>query len=219
VVLVTGATGNIGQRVVAGLVEAGERVRAMTREVSRAGWLPAGVELVRGDFEDRGSLREAVRGVDRVFLLSAPWPSLPSHDLALIEAAEEASVRHIVKLSAMGTERTPRLALVAVAALHEPRHERWAYTLTGPELLTERDQLSVLARLLGRQPVIAECSPQDMHQNMLASGLPPEIAAAFTEGLTLLRGGGAEVLTEDVREVLGRPPRSFEAWAREIAGA
>jgi hypothetical protein len=49
----------------------------------------------------------------------------------------------------------------------------------------------------------------------LTSGLPPEVATVFTEGLTLLREGGAEVLTGDVQEVLGRPPRSYEEWARE----
>jgi len=47
VILVTGATGNVGRRVVERLVAAGRGVRAVSRDPDRAG-LPAGVEAVLG---------------------------------------------------------------------------------------------------------------------------------------------------------------------------
>jgi nucleoside-diphosphate-sugar epimerase len=67
-VLVTGATGLIGNAIARRLVERGERVRALVRDVERAGRvLPAGVELVRGDVTAPESLPGAMRGVERVF--------------------------------------------------------------------------------------------------------------------------------------------------------
>lgn len=64
-ILVTGATGDVGRRVVAGLLAAGERVRALVRRPVR---LP-GVEVVTGDLTDPDSLAIAAQGVDRVFLI------------------------------------------------------------------------------------------------------------------------------------------------------
>src|SRR5690349_10701979 len=97
-ILVTGATGTIGREVIAQLVGAGERVRAMTRDPAKARALSGELDVARGDFEDGASLRAALEGIDRVFLLSAPWPTLPAHDLALIAAARDARVRRVVKL-------------------------------------------------------------------------------------------------------------------------
>src|SRR5262245_10930286 len=63
-ILVTGATGNVGRQVVSRLCAAGMPVRALTRS---GGDFPAGVEVARGDLRDPLDLR----GVDAVFLL---WP-------------------------------------------------------------------------------------------------------------------------------------------------
>ncbi|OSC70402.1 hydroxylase, partial [Streptomyces sp. BF-3] len=50
-ILVTGATGTVGRRVVEQLLERGEQVRALTRDPERAEF-PAGVEVVGGDLTD-----------------------------------------------------------------------------------------------------------------------------------------------------------------------
>jgi uncharacterized protein YbjT (DUF2867 family) len=68
-ILVTGATGTKGTEVVRILAERGERVRAMTRKPEGVS-LPA--EVVRGYFDDRDSLNDAVAGDNAVFLLDAP---------------------------------------------------------------------------------------------------------------------------------------------------
>ena len=99
-ILVTGATGNVGREVVTQLLAAGERVRAVTRNPLRAK-LDSRVEVVRGDFEDSSSLENAVRSVDRIFSLTV-GPRTGLHEKNLAQAAKAAGVRHIVKLSAMG---------------------------------------------------------------------------------------------------------------------
>jgi uncharacterized protein YbjT (DUF2867 family) len=67
-IVVTGATGNVGRPLVRALVEAGEEVTAVSR---RDGDVPAGVRHVRADLADPPSLAPALEGADRLFLLTS----------------------------------------------------------------------------------------------------------------------------------------------------
>ncbi|WP_328874714.1 NAD(P)H-binding protein [Streptomyces sp. NBC_00287] len=100
-ILVTGATGTIGSELVRQLAARGEKVRALTREPAKA-HMPSGVEVVRGDYLDPGSLEGAMSGVTAAFLLGAPGPD-SRHDQHLVAAAVAAGVHRLVKLSAIGT--------------------------------------------------------------------------------------------------------------------
>ncbi len=73
VILVTGATGNVGKHVVSSLAGAGAGVRALVRDPGKAS-LPEGVEVVRGDLSSPQSLAGAFGGVDSVYLM---WPGIP----------------------------------------------------------------------------------------------------------------------------------------------
>ncbi|WP_103534694.1 SDR family oxidoreductase [Streptomyces sp. SM11] len=68
-ILVTGATGTVGRRVVEQLLERGEHVRALTRDPARAEF-PAGVDVVRGDLTDPASLVPALDGVTGLHLIT-----------------------------------------------------------------------------------------------------------------------------------------------------
>lgn len=91
--LVTGATGHVGRHVVAGLVEAGERVRALTR--NPAATFPDGVEVVRGDLLEPASI--PFDGVDRMYLFPEPRTAVE-----LVARAKAAGVRRVVTLSSGG---------------------------------------------------------------------------------------------------------------------
>lgn len=66
--LVTGATGFIGSFIAERLVKDGENVRAFVRKTSNTDFLKTlGVEIFYGDLNDEASIREAVKGIDRVF--------------------------------------------------------------------------------------------------------------------------------------------------------
>ena len=91
--LVTGATGNVGAEVVRALTDAGEQVRALTRSDTSSG-LPAGVEAVAGDLNRPDSLAPALAGVRGVFLL--PGYEDMDETLAAIRAA---GVERVVLLS------------------------------------------------------------------------------------------------------------------------
>ncbi|WP_027482098.1 NmrA family NAD(P)-binding protein [Deinococcus pimensis] len=100
-ILVTGATGSQGNPVARRLVEAGHRVRVLTRAPERAAPLAAlGAEVVRGDLDDAPALREAVRGADGVFLhvpFFTPSPTDgPRYAHHVVDAAREEGVRLLV---------------------------------------------------------------------------------------------------------------------------
>ncbi len=97
-ILVTGATGNIGRCVVDRLVDAGQRVRAMTRD-PRAARLAAGVEVVQGDFERPETWSEALGGVERVYLFPFAYV-VPESGISFVDQAVKAGVRRFVVHSA-----------------------------------------------------------------------------------------------------------------------
>lgn len=106
-ILLTGATGTVGRAVLRQLLDAGEPVRALTRDPARAAaLLPGGVELVAGNLGDPGGLPAALDGVDRVFLLSV-GPRKAEHDANLAQAAAKAGVTRLVALSSLAAEEDP----------------------------------------------------------------------------------------------------------------
>ncbi|MGW5352790.1 NAD(P)H-binding protein [Streptomyces sp. NPDC004031] len=96
-ILVTGATGNIGRELVSQLDAAGAAVRILVRDPARAAALPAGAERFTGDLLSPESLAGAAAGADRMFLLT-PGITTDAAGLA-VTAAKAAGVRHIVFLS------------------------------------------------------------------------------------------------------------------------
>jgi uncharacterized protein YbjT (DUF2867 family) len=103
--LITGATGNIGKPLVEQLSAAGQPVRALVRDSSRADALPAGVDVAVGNLDDTGSLTSALKGADAVFLLHAGAGTAQTQNM--IDAARSAGVHRIVLLSSIGTRIFP----------------------------------------------------------------------------------------------------------------
>jgi uncharacterized protein YbjT (DUF2867 family) len=110
--LVTGASGYVGGRLVPRLEERGERVRCVARRPEyvrpRVG---DAVEVVKGDALDRGSLREAMDGVDTAYYLIHSMGSrgdFERQDRSAAEnfaaAARESGVRRLVYLGGLGRE-------------------------------------------------------------------------------------------------------------------
>lgn len=100
-ILVTGATGAVG-REVAGLLAGAGPVRILARCPERVAVRGPEVDIVAGEYGDRGALDRALRGIDSVFLVTN-HPTEPD-DERVAAAAAAAGVRHLVKLSMMAVE-------------------------------------------------------------------------------------------------------------------
>ncbi|MFE0459000.1 NAD(P)H-binding protein [Kitasatospora sp. NPDC058965] len=111
-ILVTGATGNVGRHVVAQLVEQGHAVRVLTRRPEQVD-LPATVEVAAGDLTDPDALAAALKDVQSVFLFAAPG-SGPG----FVAAAERAGVRHVVLLSSGAVDDAAAEQANLIAAYH-----------------------------------------------------------------------------------------------------
>lgn len=98
-ILVTGATGTVGRRVVHELRRRRVPVRAVSRAPESAG-LPAEVSIVAADLERADTLEPAFEDVERVFLVCS-GPRRVEQDANVVDAARRAGVRQIVRLSAL----------------------------------------------------------------------------------------------------------------------
>lgn len=105
-ILVTGASGNVGGAVLNALLELGAPVRAMYRSEADASKAPPGAERAIADFSDRSSLDRALEGVNRVFLVCSPIPQLLELEDNMVEACRTHRVQNLVQSSALGAGQT-----------------------------------------------------------------------------------------------------------------
>jgi uncharacterized protein YbjT (DUF2867 family) len=268
VVMVTGASGRVGRRVVAGLLSRGVAVRALSRDPDAAG-LPRGAEVVRADLSMPDTLDGSLRGIDVVFLV---WPFLTAEGASAFLEVVRKHARRVVFLSAIGADskhatierlierselewtflrasgfaantlvwagqiraegvvRWPYgaaarsliheadVAEVAVRALTEDRHAGARHVLTGPQALTQVEQLRTIAAVIGRPLRYEELSPADARRQLVADGWPPSfVDSALRYWATLV--SSPELVTPTVQTITGRPPRSFRDWVLDHAAA
>ena len=266
-ILVTGATGNTGRHVVAGLLAEGVPVRALTRDPERARF-PEGVEVVAGDVTVPADVTRAARGAGAAYLV---WPGTDAAAKGAAEVVEAlgAEVGRVVYLSAAGAEETGGVwggveravrrsarawtflrvtglatnalawsdkvhrgvvrapfgaasrslvherdvAAMAVRALVDDGHAGRAYLVTGPEVVSQTEQVRLLGEEVGI-PARWEEQPLDEALVELSLEVGVEFAHQIIEHWTVNVDIPEEV-SEDVARVLGRPALSFREWARD----
>src|SRR6059058_3685561 len=128
VILLTGATGNVGSQVLRRLTARGERVRVLVRDQRRLGNERVRVQIALGDLSDPASFRNALRGVDTVVHLAASIRDQPRASmeelngvatLRLVRAAERAGTRRFIFFSAIGASLHSRARFFRAKALAE----------------------------------------------------------------------------------------------------
>jgi uncharacterized protein YbjT (DUF2867 family) len=186
-ILVTGATGNIGGATLEALVAGGRQVRALSR--SERSW-PEGVEGVTGDLDDADSLVRAAEGVEAAFLLSGYTGT--ERLLAALEAAGATRAVLLSSSSAPSGDMTNAVAKYHIEAERTVQGSGLEWTVLQPN--------SFMANALQWAPQLAE--GDDAFFSFFVGGLVDE-----------------STVLPAVPELLGRSPRTFEAWARANAEA
>jgi uncharacterized protein YbjT (DUF2867 family) len=277
-IVVTGATGNVGRPLVRLLGDAGEQVIAVSRRVTRAD-VPARARAVPADLANAPTLRPALEGADAVFLA-------PAGDLlasagspgGLIEVIKQSGVRRVVLLSSQASHTRPQaisharlrdfehavttsrlnwtvlrpggfasntfayipsirtartvaapfgdvglplidpaeVAEVAAAALRDDRHAGQTYVLTGPSLVSPRQQAAALGTALGAELHFTELTRDQALTTMVQ--FMPEPVAQGTLDILGAPTQEEQSISPDAEKILGRAPRTFAEWAqRNIA--
>ena len=119
-ILLTGATGSIGSRLLPHLLESGESVRVLVREPRKLGKHRVDVQITMGDLRqlsDPYVLRQAMRGVDTVIHLAASIRDQPPHPVEelnglatvrLLQAAKKSGAERFVFFSALNASAVQR---------------------------------------------------------------------------------------------------------------
>ena len=280
-ILVTGATGLNGKELVRQLSARGVAVRALVRNPARAEAIAAlpHVEIVQGDMAQPETLAAGLRGVDRAMLISSSDPVMLDVQSNFIDAAKQAGVKHVVKLSGIMPEldsafrfarmhgeiekrleasgmafthlragefmpayfrQVPNIiakgaiflameeariasihvgdiAEIAARVLTGAGHAGRIYPLTGPQALTMAEIAEKLSAATGNTIRYVNVPPEAARQAQLAAGMPPYLADALFELFAERRNGKEAKVWPDAAALLGRPPTSFDEFARRNA--
>ncbi|MCD1597031.1 SDR family oxidoreductase [Rheinheimera aquimaris] len=128
-ILVTGATGRVGQHLVAQLVKRNANVRVLTRTPAKVNFDNA-VEVAQGDLLDIDSLRQAFKGVRSLFLLNAVTGDEFTQALITLNIAREAGVERVVYLSVFDADRAVNVPHFAVKYGAERMLEQMGFSAT-----------------------------------------------------------------------------------------
>ena len=109
------------------------------------------------------------------------------------------------------------LADVAVAALTQDGHAGEIYEVTGPRLLTFGDVATELAHAVGRDIAYLEVPQATFVAGVAESGAPEEFVHAMDYLFSVVMDGRNSYLADGVTRALGRPPKDFSDFAREVA--
>lgn len=120
-ILITGATGTNGSEITKQLLAQGSKVRILVRDSQKAASLQSlGAEIVEGSFSDIDSLKNALNGVEKAFMLSPLAAEMVQFQENFIEAAKTQNIQHLVKFSGMGASVE---APIEIARLHGQAEE------------------------------------------------------------------------------------------------
>jgi len=107
------------------------------------------------------------------------------------------------------------IAAVAVSSLLYSRHEGGDYVITGPESLTQAEQIGTIGRSLGRELRAENISPEEARRELT---LPfPTVVLDMLMTCWAAAIGQPSYMTSTFAEIMGRPARTFATWARDYA--
>jgi uncharacterized protein YbjT (DUF2867 family) len=112
-ILVTGSTGTVGSEVVKQLASSGQRIKAAVHTQNKADNFKDNnaIDIVNIDYNKPETVAAAFNNVDKLFLVTLPSPDMTDVSSNLVKEAKKNEIKHIVKLSVLGTDTEPETML------------------------------------------------------------------------------------------------------------
>ena len=133
--------------------------------------------------------------------------------------APQIRVGDVVRWPHLGAPTAPiderDIAAVAVRALCEDGHTGAEYVLTGPQSLSQFEQVSTIGSVIGRSLRIEEISPDEARRELLRLGPLPAVNMLLQAWAAAI--GQPAHVTSTVAEITGSPPKTFLEWATDNA--
>ncbi|MBT2399411.1 NAD(P)H-binding protein [Streptomyces sp. ISL-100] len=133
-----------------------------------------------------------------------------------VRTADRVAEPFVDRLSAMVHEAD--IGAVAAVALTEKGHEGRTYTISGPETLTVRDKVRILAAARGRDITLSELTEAQAAERWQQAGMDPQTVGFLLDVYGNTPPVGRTVV-DTVERVTGRPARTFAQWAADHADA
>jgi uncharacterized protein YbjT (DUF2867 family) len=174
-------------------------------------------------FQQANALRAVHEAIDQLVERSGRrWTILRPHVFALNclhwwapQIREGNVVRWFHAAAATAPVHERDLAAVAVRALCDEGHDGTEYVLTGPQSLTQREQVRIIGDAIGR-PLRFEELPPEMARRELLTMMPPAVADMLLTAYAAAVDRPAFV-TSTVADITGSPALSFHDWAADHA--
>lgn len=195
----------------------------IAKHARRVVFLSAPLKTPHPLFQQPNLLREIGEQIERLIEASGlQWTFLRPGMFAanaLLWWAPQIRVGDVVRWPYLAVPTAPidprDIAAVAVRALCDDGHASAEYVLTGPQSLSQFDQISTIGRVLGRLLRIEEISPDEARRELLTIG--PLVAVNMLLQAWAAALGQPAHMTSTFAEVTGAPPHSFLEWATNNA--
>jgi uncharacterized protein YbjT (DUF2867 family) len=111
---------------------------------------------------------------------------------------------------------TRDIADAAVAVLTQDGHHERGYTLTGPDSVTFGHVAVILSQASGRSITHVDATPTQHREHFARSGRSDAWVDHMMHLFELVRAGVFTPITDDLKQLTGNPPRTLEAYAKEV---
>ncbi|RXZ81114.1 NAD-dependent epimerase/dehydratase family protein [Paenibacillaceae bacterium] len=163
----------------------------------------------------KGTVEQAAEASNLAWTHIQPYCEFMSNTLSWAESIRTAGVvQEPFAHSLNAIVHEADVGAVAVAALTETGHEGKTYTLTGPEALTPRDKVNIIAAALGRDIRFDELTKQQARERLKKTGVSDEMIDYVYNWHENLPKEAYNVVPT-VKEVTRRDARTFAQWVAE----
>ncbi|WP_455354468.1 SDR family oxidoreductase [Streptomyces sp. SYSU K217416] len=195
-----------------------KKIEANARRVALVSSVGVHIGLERVDNNCHAYLEELLEAtnLDWTFLRTTGFQA---NALGFAEQIRSGGVVHFPYGDAVRTSvHEGDLAAVGVTALLTGAHAQRKYLVTGPEELSQREQVRIIGEVIGREVGWVDIEHEAAKSAMVASGWPPAYADGALDYFAMITEK-PELGSTVVADVTGRPARSFRTWAEERADA